>query len=232
MGSTRLPGKVLKSVLNKPLLQYQIERVKSAQKIDEIIIATTTNEEDNLIINLCESLSVRTYRGSEENVFLRYYEAAKQFNGDVIVRLTSDCPLIDSRVIDEVVSVFLQNNDYDYVSNTIKRTFPRGMDTEVLSIDTLEKLNNKTLSQSECEHVTSYIMGHLNEFRVKNIMYKKNLSAERLTVDTIEDFNLIKRIIEHFYPHNPNYTLEDIIDLLDKFPEWRKINAHVEQKKM
>ncbi|GGE36246.1 spore coat protein [Pullulanibacillus camelliae] len=231
MNSTRLPGKVLKKVLNKTLLEYQIERVKRATNIDEIIIATTRNTSDDPIVELCNSLSIPFYRGSEDDVLSRYYEAAKQFNADIVVRLTSDCPVIDPEVIDKVINFYLNNYiDYDYVSNTMKRTYPRGLDTEVFSIQALKKVYESAAERFYREHVTTYIYRTTNEFKLGNVENNINLSQYRLTVDTIEDFELIKLIIERLYPINQGFKLIDIINILKEYPRWLKINSHIEQK--
>ncbi|MCQ5366113.1 glycosyltransferase family protein [Anoxybacillus salavatliensis] len=233
MGSTRLPGKVLKKVLDKTLLEYQIERVKRAKTIDEIIIATTTKESDDPIVHLCQQLSIPYYRGSEEDVLSRYYEAATTFGVDVIVRLTSDCPIIDPNVIDKVVEQYLDNRDrYDYVSNTLTRTYPRGMDTEVVSYEVLKRAHEEARELTYREHVTAYIYHHPDQFRLCNVSNEKDESKHRWTVDTEEDFLLIKNILETLYPLNPLFTLEDVIQILLDKPEWVEINAHIEQKKL
>jgi spore coat polysaccharide biosynthesis protein SpsF len=233
MGSTRLPGKVLKKVFGKTLLEYQIERVKRAKTIDEIIIATTTKENDRPIVQLCQQLSIPYYRGSEEDVLSRYYEAATEFGVDVVVRLTSDCPIIDPNVIDKVVTHYLENRDqYDYVSNTLTRTYPRGLDTEVMSYEVLKRAHEEAKELTYREHVTAYIYHHPDQFRLCNVSNEKDESKHRWTVDTEEDFLLIKNILETLYPINPLFTLEDIIQILRDKPEWIEINAHIEQKKL
>jgi spore coat polysaccharide biosynthesis protein SpsF len=233
MGSTRLPGKVLKKVLGKTLLEYQIERVKRAKTIDEIIIATTTKESDAPIVQLCQQLSIPYYRGSEEDVLSRYYEAATEFGVDVVVRLTSDCPIIDPNVIDKVVEHYLENKDqYDYVSNTLTRTYPRGLDTEVMSYEVLKRAYEEAKELMYREHVTAYIYHHPDQFRLCNVSNEKDESKHRWTVDTEEDFLLIKNILETLYPINPLFTLEDVIQILRDKPKWIEINAHVEQKKL
>jgi spore coat polysaccharide biosynthesis protein SpsF len=233
VGSTRLPGKVLKKVLGKTLLEYQIERVKRAKAIDEIIIATTTKESDDQIVQLCQQLSIPYYRGSEEDVLSRYYEAATKFNVDVVVRLTSDCPIIDPNVIDKVVEHYLENKDrYDYVSNTLTRTYPRGLDTEVMSYEVLKRVHEEAKELVYREHVTAYIYHHPDQFRLCNVSNEKDESKHRWTVDTEEDFLLIKNILETLYPINPLFTLEDVIQILRDKPEWVEINAHIEQKKL
>ncbi|MCG3085213.1 glycosyltransferase family protein [Anoxybacillus sp. LAT_31] len=233
MGSTRLPGKVLKKVLGKTLLEYQMERVKKAKTIDEMIIATTTKESDDPIVQLCQQLSIPYYRGSEEDVLSRYYETATKFGVDVVVRLTSDCPIVDPNVIDKVVEHYLENKDqYDYVSNTLARTYPRGMDTEVMSYEVLKRAHKDAKELVYREHVTAYIYHHPDQFRLCNVSNEKDESKHRWTVDTEEDFLLIKNILEILYPINPLFTLKDVIQVLQDKPEWVEINAHIEQKKL
>ncbi|MCG6184556.1 glycosyltransferase family protein [Anoxybacillus sp. LAT_38] len=233
VGSTRLPGKVLKKVLGKTLLEYQMERVKRAKAIDEIIIATTTKESDDPIVQLCQQLSIPYYRGSEEDVLLRYYEAATKFNVDVIVRLTSDCPIIDPNVIDKVVEHYLENKDrYDYVSNTLTRTYPRGLDTEVMSYEVLKRVHEEAKELVYREHVTAYIYHHPDQFRLCNVSNEKDESKHRWTVDTEEDFELIEKIISKLYPENTNFNMDDVLKLIDENPTWFDINSHIEQKKL
>ncbi|MCK0470518.1 NTP transferase domain-containing protein [Halalkalibacter sp. APA_J-10(15)] len=231
MGSTRLPGKVLKEVLNKPLLAYQIERVQKVTRLDEIVIATTKLAGDDAIVSLCHQLNVPFYRGDEKDVLARFYEAATSLKADVIVRLTSDCPIIDPHVIEKGISLFEEyHNKFDYISNTMQRTYPRGMDTEVFSFDALKQAYYMARSHSEREHVTLFFRNQSDLFRILNFYYKEDQSANRWTVDTIEDFELIKRIIEKLHPNNPLFTLEDTLQLLKQFPHWKQLNVHVEQK--
>ncbi|MGP7818525.1 cytidylyltransferase domain-containing protein [Niallia sp. 01092] len=231
MGSTRLPGKVLKTVLGKTLLEYQWERVGRSNRLDEIIVATTTNEADHPIVELCEKLCIPVYRGSEEDVLARYYEAATAFKLDVIVRLTSDCPLIDSDVVDKVVEFFISDiNKYDYASNTLARTYPRGFDTEVFSYEALTMAYLEAKNVSNREHVTSYFYQHPEKFRLASIEDKDDHSEYRLTVDTMEDFTLIKKIVCILYPQKEFFDLKDIVGVLNENPSWANINKHVEQK--
>ncbi|MDR4433312.1 cytidylyltransferase domain-containing protein [Bacillus tequilensis] len=233
MGSSRLPGKVLKKVLNKPLLEYQIERIKRAALIDDIVIATTTNENDKPIVELSKRLSLTYYCGSENDVLSRYYEAAKINKAETVIRLTSDCPIIDHRVIDKAVKFYLDSNgQYDYVSNTLDRTYPRGMDIEVFSVSALEKAHAESSLEHEREHVTPFIFLNPGRFKLANITYDENQNQHRWTVDTPEDFLLIKKIIEKLYPTNPDFSLEDTLALLNAFPEWSLLNARIEQKEI
>ena len=230
MGSKRLPGKVLKEVFEKPLLQLQIERVTRSKYLNSLMVATTNNNEDKKIIDLCRKLSVPYYCGSETDVLSRYYYAARNAKADIIVRLTGDCPLIDSQVIDTVIREFLKSYpQVDYVSNTLVRTFPRGMDTSVISFSALEKSFFEAKNPLDREHVTSFIYLNPKQFKLKNVCYHQEVSYYRLTVDTEEDFFLIKRIIEGLYGGKPWFTLEDIINFLVINPQFSKINAHVKQ---
>lgn len=233
MTSTRLPGKVLYEVLGKPLLEYQIEKLHQIRQASELVVATTTNDSDQPIIELCKRLGVAYYRGSEEDVLARYYYAAQESMADNIVRITSDCPLIDPGVMDEVISIYLDNYDkYDYVSNTLERTYPRGLDTEIFSWAALEKTHKEASEQPEREHVTLHMYRHPERFRLASSSGTKDYSEHRWTVDTPEDFELIRLILQELYPVNSRFTWLDVLDLLNEHPEWVKINAEVKQKKV
>jgi len=231
MTSTRLPGKVLKTVLGKPLLSYQIERLQRVKQAREVVVATTTNQTDQPIKELCRTMAVPIFRGSEEDVLSRYYEAAKMHKADVVVRVTSDCPLIDPEVIDKVIEYYIKHlPSYHYVSNTLTRTYPRGMDTEVFSFQALEEAYWEATAQPDREHVTPFIYRHPERYRIANVAYPEDQSCHRWTVDTTEDFDLIRKIIEHIYPVKPEFTLEDVLELIHENQDWYYINAHVEQK--
>lgn len=231
MTSTRLPGKVMKTVLGKPLLEYQIERLQRVKLADEIVIATTANEADRPIVELCERLNVPYFRGSEEDVLGRYYEAAKERRADVIVRVTSDCPIIDPEVIDKVIKFYKDHAaEYDYVSNTLERTYPRGMDCEVFPFSILEEVHQKAVSQSEREHVTLFIYRHPERYRLANVAYSEDQSHHRWTVDTEEDFELIERIVASLYPIKHSFDLKDCLELLRSNLEWASANNHIAQR--
>jgi spore coat polysaccharide biosynthesis protein SpsF len=233
MGSTRLPGKVLKEVIGRPLLSYLIERLKRVKEADTLVILTTTQSEDDPIISLCEEESVPWFRGSEENVLERYFQAAKRREVDAIVRITSDCPLIDPKIVDQVIRTYKNSfPSYDFVSNSLERTFPRGQDTEIFSFQALEKAFLSAVNQEEKEHVTVYLYKHPELFKLKNVAHQPSLGNLRWTVDTPEDFKLICLILEKLYPSNPQFNMEDILQLLEKNPDWSLINAHIEQKKL
>lgn len=225
MTSTRLPGKVLKEVLGKPLLSYLIERLKCVGQADALVIATTINPLDEAIVHLCEKENVPYFRGSEEDVLSRYCEAAKLHKAGTVVRVTSDCPLIDPEVIDEVI-MFYRKQSVDYASNALTRTYPRGMDTEVFSFKALEEAAEEATLSSEREHVTPFIYQHPERFKLANLSYVTNQSHHRWTVDTKEDFQLISKLLEALYPTHPHFTLKDLLELIKKHPEWSSINQH------
>lgn len=232
MTSTRLPGKILKQVLGKSLLAYQIERLKRAKFVDGIVIATTTNKEDDVLVAFCQAHDIDFVRGSEPDVLGRYALAAKKFQADVVVRVTSDCPLIDPEVMDRVISTYLRLADkLDYASNCLIRTYPRGLDTEVFSSQVLQELDHTVMAQNEREHVTLNIIRHPEKYRCLSVECEEgDFSAHRWTVDTAEDFELIRCILEELYPRNPNFSFQDVLTLLKLHPDWQKINAHIEQK--
>lgn len=231
MTSTRLPGKVLKMVLGKSLLEYQIERLRRVKLAHEIVIATTTNAADEPIVELCDRLSLSYFRGSEQDVLARYHEAAKLHQADGVVRVTSDCPLIDPQVIDKVIQFYMNHQgEYDYVSNCLERSYPRGMDTEVFSFQALQQAFLEATAPPEREHVTPFIYRQPERYRLAQVVYFQNQSHHRWTVDTPEDFELIKRIIEALDPKFPEFTLEDCLNLLEQHSDWSIINAHIEQK--
>lgn len=231
MTSTRLPGKVLKEVMGKPLLEYLIERLRRVKQLSNIVIATTVNDTDQQIVELCDKLGVDCFRGSEEDVLSRYYYAALHYNADHIVRITSDCPIIDPDMIDEVISYYFEQKS-DYTSNGLERSFPRGMDTEVFSFKALEEVHQEATESFEREHVTPFLYNNKDRFKTHNFSYKYDCSYHRWTVDTQEDFILIQKIIEALYNQKPDFTLEDCLALFEQNREWMNINAHVEQKKL
>lgn len=219
MSSTRLHGKVLKKIGGKTLLEILVERVRRASSIEKIVIATTDSAEDKKIADLAGKLGLDSHRGSEKDVLDRYYQTAKKFKADVVVRITGDCPLMDPKIIDRVVEYYKENSDkYDYVSNVRPPTFPDGMDVEVFPFEVLEKAWKKAKLPSEREHVTAYIANHPEIFKIGNILRKDDVSSMRLTVDSKEDFEVVKRIIENF-PDKKDFGLEDILDLKRKNPK-------------
>jgi len=233
MTSTRLPGKVLLPVLGKPLLEYQVERLRRVRLSDDLMIATTENETDEPVVELCRRLRVAYFRGPEDDVLSRYFGAALEMKADNIVRVTADCPLIDPEIIDQVIDVFKSHRDqFDYVSNTLRQTYPRGMDAEVLPFNILKEAYAEAVQAEEREHVTPFIYLRPERYRLGSVANEVDYSPYRLTVDTGEDFQLIRLLIEKLYPGNPLFNLQDIMNLLLANPEWVAINSQVEQKKL
>ena len=234
MGSTRLPGKILKDLMGKTVLQHVIERVQQVKSIDEIIIATTSLDQDDVVVDEAVKRGVNYFRGSENDVLARYYGAAKDNNADIVVRITSDCPLIDPFVTGTIVNFFKDNEIYDIVTNAgsdlSKRTYPRGLDSEIFSFNALEQAYKQADKQYQREHVTPYIY----EKNSMKYFYKNTVdySKHRWTLDTDEDFELIKEIYRQLYRGEHDFYLQDIISLFAKYPDMININAHIEQKKL
>lgn len=233
MGSTRLPGKVLEKVLGRPLLDFLLERLAQSKEIDGIAVLTTTQAADNVIAAFCRERNIPCFRGSEEDVLSRYYEAALERRPDAIVRITADCPLIDPDIVDEVVKTFRENfTVVDYVSNSLERTFPLGLDVEVFSFDALERAYREAKLPEEREHVTVYLYRHPKLFRLKNVAHVPSLAQHRWTVDTPEDFTLVELMLENLYKKNPRFRLKDMLHLIEEHPKWSHINAHIQQKQL
>ncbi len=229
MGASRLPGKPLKTVLDRPLLSYLVERLRQASSLNEIVIATSTDPRDDAIAKWCAEEKVACFRGSEQNVLDRYVMAGRAHHADVVVRVTGDCPLIDPVIVDTVVNFYLQNQ-FDYVSNTIVRSYPRGLDVEVCSMQVLEKVMQLATKPEEREHVTLFIYEHPDLFSIGSVKQSSKESNDRWTVDTSEDFELVSKLLIALYPKNPHFRMEDVLTLLEKHPQWRLINAHIQQK--
>jgi spore coat polysaccharide biosynthesis protein SpsF len=229
LGSTRLPRKVLLEIMERPLLSYMIERVKKATHIDKIVIATTTNKIDNDIETLCSVENIACFRGNENDVLDRYYKCALKYEAKTVVRLTSDCPLIDPNLIDDVVNHFQKNKNYDYVANTAPPpgTYPDGMDVEVFSYEALEKAWHLAKKKSEREHVTFFFWKNPDLFDTFRYDHTSDYSRYRLTIDYYEDFMLIEKIINHF--KHLNYTMDAIIAYLEKNDELLKLNHKIQR---
>ncbi|HHV73352.1 MAG TPA: NTP transferase domain-containing protein [Thermoanaerobacterium sp.] len=235
MGSTRLPGKVMKIIMGKPIIEHVVNRVKASKEIDDIIIATTTNKEDDIIIEKAKKLNVKYFRGSENDVLSRYYHAAKENNADIVIRITSDCPLIDPKIIDKIIRTFIETSKkekIDYLSNTIERTYPRGLDVEVFNFETLEKVFKEADKSYQREHVTPYIYENPEIFKIKQIKDNVDYSNYRWTLDTIEDFKVIEIIYENLYKENELFYMEDILKFQKEHHEISKINENVKQKEL
>ncbi|AGB42117.1 spore coat polysaccharide biosynthesis protein F, CMP-KDO synthetase [Halobacteroides halobius DSM 5150] len=239
MGSSRLPGKVAKEIVGRPMLAHLIERLKYFDRLDQIVIATSDKEIDDRVVEIAKNSKVDFYRGSEDDVLSRYIEAAQKFKADVIVRITGDCPLIDPMTIDKAVTKFL-NSDYDYFRlNVGDNGYPRGLDTEIFSSDTLLKVEEFVLKEEENkdnpyrEHVTFYINRHPDKFKITSHNPKEDLKRNyRLCVDEIDDFKLIKELYQRLYQIGEIINIQDVIRLLDDNSELAQINRKVQQKKV
>lgn len=230
-GSTRLPAKILKEISGKPMLWHVVNRLSFSKLIDKTIVATTDLPNDNITEEFCIENKIDYYRGSAEDVLSRYYEAAKQFNADIVIRITSDCPLIDPFIVDKMLKSFLAlTSECDYMSNVIERTFPRGLDTEIFTFNALEKARNEAATPFEKEHVTPFIYNHTEMFNTRNFFNSKDYSFHRWTVDTEEDLRLIEEIYKELYNPDKLFLFEDVIKLFGLKPELIKINQHIKQK--
>lgn len=222
-GASRLPNKVIIQIKGKSVLEHVIDRVKRSTQINEVIVATTISESDLRIAGLCAQNGIRVFCGSEDDVLDRYYQAAKLLEADNVIRITADCPLHDAQVIDQVImSHIAQNNDY--TSNTLKETFPDGLDCEIMKYSVLKEAWKEAKMASQREHVTQYII-HNDKYKKSCVLSKENHGDERWTLDTKDDLRFIERVYEELYDSNPFFNYEDIITLLNKKPEIRKINS-------
>jgi len=226
MGSTRLPKKVIKKIEGKTVLEHVILRLKKVKKVSSIILATTDKKEDDVLERIAKNCKIEVYRGSENDVLDRFYQAAKLFNINHIVRITADCPLVDPKIVEKVIDLYL-NGNYDYVSNTHPPTFPDGIDVEVFSFKALEKSWQEAKLTSEREHVVPYIIKNENIFKMGNVVSEKNMDYPRLTLDEKEDLILIRKIYKELYSKNNFFGLEDILKLFEKKPLLIKINQHI-----
>ncbi len=221
--STRLPGKVLKNIVLKPMLALQIERIKRAKLVDKIIVATSIEQDDDVIANLCKKLDVTCFRGNLNDVLDRFYHAAKAFPSEHIVRLTGDCPLIEAEIIDQVIALHLKQSA-DYTSNCFIPCLPDGLDVEIFTHQALKQSWQQATKPSEREHVTQYIRNHSELFTLADFQYTPDLSMHRWTVDEPSDFELVEKIYQNLYPSNPNFTMADILTLLEQQPNLIEIN--------
>lgn len=231
LGSSRLPGKVLLKVNGKTFLEHGFERLNLAKSIDNCVIATTTEPGDDAIASFCEVKGWAYNRGSEPDVLDRYYQTALQHPADIIVRVTSDCPLLDPALIDDVVNTIkVQFPSLSYTANVLPpRHFPRGLDVEAFTFDVLEKAWKEAKDEPQREHVTPYINSQPELFPQQAVVNEHDYSRHRWTLDTEEDHDLLYKILDA----RPEPTSwKNILKLVEVNPEWAKINAAIEQKKI
>lgn len=229
MTSTRLPGKVLLPLGGEPMLTRLVQRLRRVRLANAIVVATTTNASDDAIVALCEHLGVAHHRGSEHDVLSRYAEAAALHQADRVVRVTSDCPLIDPALIDEAIARY-RVGDVDCVSNMLPPSWPYGMAVEVFSAQALAQAHAEARQAAEREHVTPFLYARPERYRLHNIASPVDLSAQRWTVDTPEDYELVCRLFDAVFPAQPDFTLADLQAAMQAHPDWFAINQHIVQK--
>jgi len=231
MTSSRLPGKVLLPVLGKPILYYLVSRLKSVSLIDDIIIATTTNSMDDVLVKFSENEGVLHYRGSEKDVLTRVIGAGEIAKADIIVEITGDCPIIDPEIVEQTIQMFL-HHDAAYVSNAHIRSYPDGMDVQVFTLENLKKSGTMTQSPLDREHVSLHMRNHPDIFPPIHLVAPTSLwwPDLGLTLDESADYELLKLIIEYFSDKDPLFSCLDVIRLLQANPDWVKINQTVSRK--
>lgn len=236
MGSSRLPGKTMKKILDKSMLELMIERIKNCKMIDQIIIATSNSKNDDIIENLAQKLSVTCFRGSEDDVLERVLCAVQSVDGEIIVELWGDTPLIDPFIIDKMVKFFLDNK-YDCVGTVLpnfEKSYPLGISALIFPTKILDEVEKITQNPDDRENVSNYIYEHPQQYKLAPLPCPPELNYPelRLVVDEADDFELIKIIFEHFYPENPKFSTLDIINFLNENPHLLEINKHVQQKRL
>jgi len=227
MGSTRLPGKVLKEVAGEPMLKYQLDRVRRSTLLDKIIVATSTLKQDDVIEEFCIQNGIECFRGSQNDVLDRYYQCAKLHDPEMIVRLTADCPLSDPMVIDAVIKLFIDTNA-DYAANTVppeRSKYPDGSDVEVFGMKALERAHRDALNMKDREHVTFFFWKYDNGFKIVQLDNDKDYSQYRFTVDYAEDLEVVEYIIKELKKRNSFGYLKEIIDIIDSNPEVKAKNS-------
>jgi spore coat polysaccharide biosynthesis protein SpsF len=229
MTSSRLPGKVMLNVLNKPILSYLVDRLKTISLIDEIVLATTSNKSDDILEVFANKNKIKCFRGSENNVLERVINAGLEVNADLIVEVTGDCPILDPLIVDQTIRVFL-NNNVDYVSNNHIRSYPDGMDVQVFKLQTLIQSSKLTNDKLDQEHVTLFIRNHPELYSKINLVAPQNLHWPDLglTLDEESDYILLKTIIENF--NGLNFTCSEVIDFIKRNPYLLEINKEVKRK--
>ena len=227
MGSTRLPGKILREVLGKPLLLHMVERVRRAQTIDQVVVITSTQPENDCLVDVCESVKIPVYRGSETDLLDRHYQAGRRWDADFVSKIPSDCPLTDPAIIDRVLSLWLNNQDaYDYVSNYHPPTFPDGLDVEGAPMAVLAAAWRESRRPLEREHTFPFIWDQPDRFRIGNITnpHGNFFMSHRWTLDYEEDYQFIKAVLEHF-EDRPDFGMDEVLALLENRPDLAAINA-------
>ncbi len=226
--SSRLPFKTLLPLCGEPLLIRMIERVRRSELAGTIVVATTNEMEDDVIYDLCLQNEIQCFRGSLNDLLDRHYKVAVEYSADAIVKIPSDCPLIDPKIIDQVISLFKEYYPYyNYVSNLHPATYPDGNDVEIMSFNALEKAWRESKQNFEREHTTPYIWENPDKFKIGNVQWKTGLNfsqTHRWTIDYKEDYLFIKKVYEELYPHSPTFDLYDILSVIEELPSLPLLN--------
>jgi spore coat polysaccharide biosynthesis protein SpsF len=230
IGSTRLPGKVLMPIAGKPMLSWHLDRLKQVHRIDRIVVATTEEPAADAIVEIARQSGVLVFRGSEQDVLARFAGAAALADAATVVRVTSDCPAVDPALIDRVIALYESAGEECHYASLDVGTFPRGLDCEVFSRKALDAAHREAIQPDDREHVTVFIRRHVERYAARFLSTAPLDQAYRWTVDTPEDFDLVRRIIENFAPTGLGFSWTDIVALMRKHPEWAAINADVIQK--
>jgi spore coat polysaccharide biosynthesis protein SpsF len=231
MTSTRLPGKSLMLLAGKPMIEHVVERARAISAVDEVWVATTNDGSEAPLVTWCNGANVPVHRGSADDVLSRFASVARESNADAIVRITADCPLLDPQVSGAVLQLFLSGaGSLDYASNTLQRTFPRGLDTEVFSRRILEGANAEAADALDREHVTRFFYRRPERFHLGNFAETADYSHLRWTVDTPDDFAFMSAVCEEIRVRRASFAWQDILRILAERPELQLLNAHVEQK--
>jgi spore coat polysaccharide biosynthesis protein SpsF len=217
VSSTRLPGKVLKDLHGAPMVLRQIERLRRSTEIDELVVATSTESSDDELVDVLELAGVTVRRGPLDDVAGRFALVIKEFQPDAVVRLTADCPLADPDVIDGLIASHIASGA-DYSSNTLEPKFPHGLDAEVFNPVAFERLRSTEMSSKETEHVTLGLYSRAGEFTLNSFTQELNVRHLRWTVDNPEDLDFVREIYDRLYDANPDFTQQDILDLLEREP--------------
>jgi spore coat polysaccharide biosynthesis protein SpsF (cytidylyltransferase family) len=227
MGSSRLPGKVLMTLLDQPVIQWVYERASRIQGIDEVVVATTTAEADDPLTGWCEGHGVPVFRGSEYDVLDRYVQCASGYGADAVVRITADCPLLDPQISGRVVAAFFEARPCDYASNTRPATFPDGLDTEMISRDALEVSGREAGEAFEREHVTAFVRRRADRFRLESVVCETDLSDHRWTLDEPSDFAFLSAVAERLRRDKLSGSMHEVLGILAGEPELRALNSGI-----
>lgn len=236
MGSTRLPGKVLKPIMGRPMLWYLVQRLRRTIGVDKVVIATSEETANDVIIDFCKQFAIDCFSGSEDDVLDRFYKVAREYNADIVLRITGDCPLLDPRLIGDMLKEFLSTHKYDYYSVACGagastdefngHRYPDGLDAEIFKFSILKIAWEEAKEQLEREHVTPFIWRRPERFRLGTKKSTKDYSSMRWTVDNQEDFEIVEEIYKELYPKKPDFGLEDVLEFFYAHPELQSKNSH------